>query len=138
MRAIILTLFIISNAMISEATTIKTSSESSNFTTFESILSADVEASEKLLRYYMEDTMNCSKVRMNLNILKKSGVFSKGIFSIDLTAECDNSITDVRVDFDTTCSRNTNGEAALLLDYRKNGQQIGKTFIVQNSQSCQE
>ncbi len=138
MKSIWVAFSILVLTVTTQAASISASTGQKTFKTFSSPLSQDVDTAERLLRVYMEDSMRCSRIRMNLNILKEDGIFSDGIFVVNLTADCDTGVRDLQLDFDPLCSRKNYGEAALLLRYVKSGSVISKRFIVQNSQSCQE
>lgn len=101
-----------------------------NFHSYTSILSSDINDSEKLLRVYMEDTMNCNRVRLNLNILREDGLFKRGIFNLTLNADCGSNVTNVQLDVEMTC------EPTLILQFLQNGQPMTKKFYLNDSAGC--
>jgi hypothetical protein len=123
---------------VTQAATIKVSSDQKTFKTFSHLLSQDVDASEKLLRVFMEDSMGCSRIRMNLDIIKEDGLFTNGVFVLGLSANCDSSIHSFKLDFEPLCTRENQGEAALSIQFIKEGRLVSKRFIIENSSSCQE
>lgn len=138
MRIFILTLFLLSISIATHASLLQATTGQKIFKTHSGILADDVSTAEALLRVYMEDRMECSKVRLNLNIIKPDGIFSNGLFALNLTSDCRSNISDLLLDFDPLCSRDNDGEVALLLQYKNAERLVFKRFIIKNSESCQE
>ncbi len=138
MKSVLMSLSVAFFAIAAQAFPVNVSTNKKTFKTFSRILMADVAALEKPLRIYMEDSMGCSKVRLNLSILKEDSFFGNGLFSLNLAADCASNIRNLQLDFDPLCSPKNNGEAALVLNYVKFGHTVSKHLIVNDSQSCQE
>lgn len=81
------------------ATDIKTPVETREYKQYTEILEGQVHWAEDVLDEYLEDKLGCSKVRMNLNIIKSPGIFSKGSFSLNLTAKCTETFSDFKYKF---------------------------------------
>lgn len=116
----------------------RVSSGEKTFESHDGILQLDVDLAEKPLRAHMEDAMGCSRVRLDLGILKQPGFFSDGQFVLELSVDCDSAISDLRIDFDPLCSEINEGDAALVLEYSNSGRPVTQRFIVRNSGSCRE
>lgn len=81
------------------ATDIKTSTETRQYKQYTEILEGQVSWAQDVLDEYIEDKLGCSKVRFNLNITKEPGIFSKGSFTLNLTAKCTETFSDFKYKF---------------------------------------
>lgn len=81
------------------ATDIKTPTETREYNQYTSILEGQVGWAEEVLDEYIEDKLGCSKVRFNLNLIKEPGLFSKGKFTLNLTAKCTETFSDFKYKF---------------------------------------
>jgi hypothetical protein len=135
MKKILYSLSIIIFSLSAQAYPIKVRTINKPFKSFSSMLLKDFDSAERELRIYLEDSLGCSKVRANLNIVKEGSVINRGMFNINLSADCDSSISGMQLDFDPSCTKT---ETALYLKYSKSGRIFNKSFVVNNSESCRE
>ena len=138
MKRILISICLMISAGATQAATLNVSTGNKPFKTFDGILSDDIVAASKPLKAYMKKNMGCSQVDLDLNVLKEEGLFHDGIYELSMKANCDASITDLKLDFDAMCSEEFEGEAGLSIEYMKAGQHVFKRFMVPDSGSCQE
>jgi hypothetical protein len=78
----------ISSLSLAHATNINVGFKNIEYGQYTEILQGQVSWAQESFDTYAEEALGCSRVRMNLNIIKEPGIFRKGAYDVSLTANC--------------------------------------------------
>lgn len=99
MRTLLFTLVALIISSTAFATDINTPEITREYKQYTEILTGQVKWAQDVLDEYIEEELGCSKVRFNLNIFKEPGIFSKGHYTLNLTAKCTKTFSDFKYKF---------------------------------------
>jgi len=99
MKTFLLALAAITLSLNAFATDIKTPTETREYKQYTEILEGQVNWAQDVLDEYIEEALGCSRVRFNLNLISEPGIFSKGKFTLNLTAKCTETFSDFKYKF---------------------------------------
>ena len=75
-------------------TTLTVTTEKQKYSMYSDLIQGIADEHAENLSEPFETKMGCYNVKIKMNVFKEPGVFSKGIYSLTLTAKCFKSFTD--------------------------------------------
>ena len=80
------------------ASSINDTSATIPFSRWEDQMAGMVADGERAIDEYIGRELECRLVRLDLNVIRKHGVFKKGLYNVNLTAECNKTFRDFRME----------------------------------------
>lgn len=107
------------------ATDINVGIKNVEYRQYTEILQGQAKWAEDVMDEYSEEALGCSRVRMNLTLLKEPGIFRKGAYDLTLTAKCTETFSDFNFKFYHGYDEDY---TTLDISYVKDGKKVKKSF----------
>ena len=113
------------------ASSINVTSETLPFSRWEDQMANIVYSGERAMDDYLGRTLECRLVRLELNVIRKHGLFKKGLYNVALSAECNKTFKDFQMEIIPGYS---GGEPfGYNLSFIQNGRKVEKKIQLESS-----